>query len=138
MAEAETWTAPESSRPLDATVRVPGSKSLTNRAYVLAALATGPTLVREPLVSRDTRLMLGAVSALGGGCTETAEGTLIRPIEAGSGDATVTMGNAGTVARFTPALAALGNRTVHFDGDEALRRRPLAPLLDALSALGAE
>ncbi|UJW31421.1 3-phosphoshikimate 1-carboxyvinyltransferase [Saccharothrix sp. AJ9571] len=138
MAEAETWTAPESSRPLDATVRVPGSKSLTNRAYVLAALATGPTLVREPLVSRDTRLMLGAVSALGGGYTETGEGTLIRPIEPGSGDATVTMGNAGTVARFTPALAALGGRTVHFDGDEALRRRPLAPLLDALSALGAQ
>ncbi|WP_158889121.1 3-phosphoshikimate 1-carboxyvinyltransferase [Amycolatopsis anabasis] len=139
VAPENTWKAPVAPGPLDASVRVPGSKSITNRAYVLAALAGEPTLVRTPLDSRDTRLMLGAVSALGGGCETTPEGVLIRPIAAeGDDPVSVVLGNAGTVARFTPALAGLGARAVRFDGDEAIRRRPIAPLLDALRRLGME
>ncbi|SFQ73352.1 3-phosphoshikimate 1-carboxyvinyltransferase [Amycolatopsis arida] len=125
--------------PVNATVRVPGSKSITNRAYVLAALATGPVLVRAPLDSRDARLMLGALAALGGRAEAVADGVLVHPVTPGDGEEVeVALGNAGTVARFTPALAALGTRTVHFDGDPAIRRRPVAPLLRALVDLGAE
>jgi 3-phosphoshikimate 1-carboxyvinyltransferase len=124
---------------LDATIRIPGSKSITNRAYVLAALSTGPTLVRRPLDSRDARLMLGALSALGGPSEPDGENVLVRPLTPeGTQPASVELGNAGTVARFTPALAGLGARPVLFDGDEAIRRRPIAPLLRALSDLGVD
>ncbi|RZQ60304.1 3-phosphoshikimate 1-carboxyvinyltransferase [Amycolatopsis suaedae] len=134
-----SWTAPVATGRLNATVRVPGSKSITNRAYLLAALGDRPTLVREPLVSRDSTLMLDALTALGGGYTTTADGTEVRPLDlSGTGEAEVALGNAGTVARFTPALATLGGRTVTFDGDEAIRRRPQGPLLDALRELGAD
>ncbi|MBB3665333.1 3-phosphoshikimate 1-carboxyvinyltransferase [Prauserella sediminis] len=141
-----SWTAPTAPHApaaaddtaLYATVRVPGSKSITNRAYVLAALSTARTLVREPLDSRDARLMLGALRELGASAEHTADGVRIRPLTSGSGAADVALGNAGTVARFTPALAALGERTVRFDGDPAIRRRPLSPLLGALRELGAD
>jgi 3-phosphoshikimate 1-carboxyvinyltransferase len=133
------WSAPGVSGPLDATVRVPGSKSITNRAYVLAALASGPTVVRAPLDSRDTRLMLGALGALGATHETVEDGVVVRPLARESTDpVSVALGNAGTVARFTPALAALGRAPVHFDGDEAIRRRPIAPLLRALTELGAD
>jgi len=120
-------------------VRVPGSKSITNRAYVLAALAAAPTRVRTPLDSRDARLMLGALTALGGRSEPTTDGYLVYPISStGSGEpVSVALGNAGTVARFTPPLATLGSAPVLFDGDEAIRRRPIGPLLKALRDLGA-
>ncbi|WP_235022535.1 3-phosphoshikimate 1-carboxyvinyltransferase [Amycolatopsis alkalitolerans] len=134
---ANTWSAPAASGALDAAVRVPGSKSITNRAYVLAALSEGPTLVREPLDSRDTRLMLGALSALGASSETSGDGVLVQPLRPeGDTEVSVTLGNAGTVTRFTPALAGLGSRPVVFDGDEAIRRRPIAPLLRALVELG--
>lgn len=135
---AQNWTAPVATDRLDATVRVPGSKSITNRAYVLAALSAGETLVRTPLDSRDARLMLAALARLGAAFEPAADGVRIRPLTPGDGEVSVDLGNAGTVARFTPPLAALGHRTVCFDGDPAIRRRPLAPLLAALSALGAD
>jgi 3-phosphoshikimate 1-carboxyvinyltransferase len=72
----DTWTAPVAESPLDADIRVPGSKSITNRAYVLAALASAPTRVRTPLDSRDARLMLGAISALGAHSQESIGGYL--------------------------------------------------------------
>jgi 3-phosphoshikimate 1-carboxyvinyltransferase len=134
---ASTWPAPTASGALGASVRVPGSKSITNRAYVLAALSDSPTLVRRPLDSRDARLMLGALSALGGSHEVTGDDVLVRPLTPhGTEPVSVALGNAGTVARFTPALAGLGSRPVLFDGDEAIRRRPIAPLLHALSELG--
>ncbi|MBB4683027.1 3-phosphoshikimate 1-carboxyvinyltransferase [Amycolatopsis jiangsuensis] len=139
-AHEDHWAAPVANTPLDAAVRVPGSKSITNRAYVLAALASAPTRVRVPLDSRDTRLMLGALATLGARSEQTADGFLVHPLGPAGGrvdEATVTMGNAGTVARFTPALAALGSAAVRFDGDEAIRRRPIGPLLTALRRLGA-
>jgi 3-phosphoshikimate 1-carboxyvinyltransferase len=136
---ANTWSAPLASGAVDATVRVPGSKSITNRAYVLAALAAEPTLVRTPLDSRDARLMLGALTALGAAAEPAGENVLIRPmVPQGTEPVSVELGNAGTVARFTPALAGLGSRAVLFDGDEAIRRRPIAPLLHALGELGVD
>jgi 3-phosphoshikimate 1-carboxyvinyltransferase len=135
----EMWSAPSASEPLDATVRVPGSKSITNRAFLLAALSAGPTLVRAPLDSRDTRLMLGALAALGAGHEVTADGVVVAPMARDRTEpAPVVLGNAGTVARFTPALAGLGSAEVLFDGDEAIRRRPIAPLLGALTGLGVD
>ncbi|GLY70152.1 3-phosphoshikimate 1-carboxyvinyltransferase [Amycolatopsis taiwanensis] len=133
------WTAPGASGPLDATVEIPGSKSITNRAYVLAALSSGPTLVRAPLDSRDAGLMLGALSALGATHETTEDGVVVQPLARRSAEpASVVLGNAGTVARFTPALAGLGSAPVHFDGDEAIRQRPISPLLVALRELGAD
>ncbi|TWH19834.1 3-phosphoshikimate 1-carboxyvinyltransferase [Prauserella rugosa] len=133
-----SWTAPLAEAAVDATVRVPGSKSITNRAYVLAALSSGSTLVRRPLDSRDARLMEGALTALGAPVEHVDGGVRVGPLASGAGEAHVDLGNAGTVARFTPALAALGDRTVRFDGDAAIRRRPLSPLLGALRDLGAD
>lgn len=134
------WHTPTLRGPLDASVRVPGSKSITNRAFLLAALASAPTLVRHPLDSRDARLMLDALRALGAGSEPLDDGVCVHPLRpaAAGAEVSVALGNAGTVARFTPALAALGSATVHFDGDAAIRRRPIAPLLRALADLGAD
>lgn len=139
MPQQDAWQAPVAEGELNTTVRVPGSKSITNRAYVLAAMSRGATLVREPLDSRDARLMLAALERLGAEAEHTPAGVRLRCISRSDAeDVTVALGNAGTVARFTPPLAALGSRTVRFDGDPAIRRRPLAPLLGALRALGAD
>ncbi|MGH3520088.1 MAG: 3-phosphoshikimate 1-carboxyvinyltransferase [Haloechinothrix sp.] len=127
---------------MNAEVRVPGSKSITNRAYVLAALASAPTTVRHPLDSRDAQLMLDALTVLGAPSEQVADGVRVTPLSRGTESPaerlSVVLGNAGTVARFTPALATLDRATVHFDGDEAIRRRPIAPLLRALADLGAD
>lgn len=136
-----TWAAPRADAPLDALVQVPGSKSLTNRYLVLAALADAPSVLRGALASRDTELMAGGLVALGAGrMAWTAPGTLeVDPIAAGESrgdDAVVDCGLAGTVMRFLPPVAALTARTVRFDGDPAARVRPMGPVLDALRALG--
>jgi 3-phosphoshikimate 1-carboxyvinyltransferase len=124
----DPWPAPRASGPVDAVVEVPGSKSVTNRALVLAALADGPSTVRGALQARDTALMAGALRALGVGIAEPA------PLR---GPAEVDVGNAGTVLRFLPPVAALADGPVRFDGDPRARERPLAPLLGALRDLGA-
>lgn len=132
------WPAPSTSTPVNATVAVPGSKSLTNRALVLAALATpqGSSTISGALRSRDTDLMVGAVQTLGaqvdGDGTELTISGAIRPAPGSRVDC----GLAGTVLRFLPAVAALSTETVIFDGDEQARARPIAPLLDALRGLG--
>jgi 3-phosphoshikimate 1-carboxyvinyltransferase len=134
------WQAPSTPTPVHATVTVPGSKSLTNRALVLAALATpnGISTVSNALRSRDTDLMIGALQALGvtldGAGTELTVGGAIAP----QSDARVDCGLAGTVLRFVPPVAALGSERVLFDGDEQARARPIAPLLDALLGLGVD
>jgi len=133
------WDAPVASRPVCATVPVPGSKSLTNRALILAAQATGPSVITAPLRSRDSELMAAALRALGTGITDDGVGALdwrVTP-QALAGPATVDCGLAGTVMRFLPPLAATATGVVTFDGDEAARRRPMATVLDALRALGA-
>nr|WP_308807217.1 3-phosphoshikimate 1-carboxyvinyltransferase [Actinomyces sp. 594] len=147
------WAAPTATGPLDAVVDLPGSKSLTARALVAAAVADGPTTLRGALRSRDTELMRAALTALGARFEELpdesgalADGALRvtpapRPFPARAGADGVTRidcGLAGTVMRFIPPLAALADAPVVFDGDAAARRRPLAPLLDALEDLGAQ
>jgi 3-phosphoshikimate 1-carboxyvinyltransferase len=132
------WHAPSTTTPVHATVEVPGSKSQTNRALILAALATrqGTSTISGALRSRDTELMIGALRTLGvsldGARTELTVGGAISP----SADATIDCGLAGTVLRFVPPVAALGNEVVTFDGDEQARSRPIAPLLDGLRGLG--
>lgn len=136
--QSSHWPAPTTQTPVHATVTVPGSKSQTNRALVLAALAApqGESTVSGALRSRDTELMLGALRTLGlsvtGDGTDLTIGGSVAP-EAG---ATIDCGLAGTVLRFVPAVAALGAVDVTFDGDEQARARPIAPLLDGLRALG--
>ncbi|TWP35266.1 3-phosphoshikimate 1-carboxyvinyltransferase [Leekyejoonella antrihumi] len=137
------WPAPVASGPVDTTVTVPGSKSLTNRYLVLAALACEPSRLRLPLRSRDTTLMAAALRALG---TEIEDETdesgnpeswLIapRPLH---GPAHIDCGLAGTVMRFIPPVAALADGTVALGGDTAMQRRPIAPVTQALRSLGAD
>lgn len=140
----ETWPAPSVTGPVQATVTVPGSKSQTNRALILAALATeqGTSTISGALRSRDTNLMIGALQALGvtitgpGGetGTELTVGGAIAP----AGDVRIDCGLAGTVLRFVPPVAAIGRRVVTFDGDEQAKTRPITPLLDALRGLGVD
>jgi 3-phosphoshikimate 1-carboxyvinyltransferase len=136
----DPWTAPVAPTPVHATVTVPGSKSQTNRALVLAGLSSaqgqGASTIGGALRSRDTDLMIGALAALGlrvdGTGAELEVSGHIEPRP----DAQVDCGLAGTVLRFVPPLAALADAGVEFDGDEQARTRPIAPLLDALRGLG--
>ncbi|MEY9213679.1 3-phosphoshikimate 1-carboxyvinyltransferase [Thermobifida halotolerans] len=134
---ASHWPAPTVSRPVDAAVSLPGSKSMTNRAMILAALSETPGVVRRPLRSRDTVLMADALRALGTTVTEADGDWSVTPAPP-VGPATVDVGNAGTVMRFVPPLAALARGDVSFDGDPRARERPVGPLLAALRALGAD
>ncbi|MCX5142812.1 MULTISPECIES: 3-phosphoshikimate 1-carboxyvinyltransferase [unclassified Streptomyces] len=144
------WPAPHASGAVDATVTVPGSKSVTNRALVLAALSSEPGWLRRPLRSRDTLLMAEALRAMGVGIEETVSssssvaggpdgsGEAWRIIPAGlHGPVTVDVGNAGTVMRFLPPVAALASGPVRFDGDPRSYERPLNGVIDALRVLGA-
>jgi 3-phosphoshikimate 1-carboxyvinyltransferase len=131
------WIAPTAPGPVRATVTIPGSKSLTNRALVLAAQARLPSLVAGALRSRDTDLMAAALASLGTGVIPTDDGWRIEPATL-RGPAAIDCGLAGTVMRFLPALAVTADGRVDFDGDEAARRRPMATVLDALRDLGGE
>jgi 3-phosphoshikimate 1-carboxyvinyltransferase len=140
VSSTESWTAPTATTPVHATVTVPGSKSQTNRALVLAGLAAaqgqGTSTISGALRSRDTDLMIAALGALGlrvdGPGSGLTVGGRIAPVPG----ARVDCGLAGTVLRFVPPLAALADSVVEFDGDEQARARPIAPLLDALRVLG--
>ena len=134
----QPWAAPLAPAPIRATVSVPGSKSQTNRALVLAALASGPSVIRNGLEARDTRLMRDGLRALGVQITESGDSWEVTPPAAFTGGVTVYCGLAGTVMRFLPALALLAEGPVRFDGDEQAYARPMGPLLDALAALGAD
>lgn len=132
------WQAPVASSALQATVSLPGSKSLTNRELVLAAIAEEPTQFAGALVSRDSRLMLDALETLGskvvcGGTTNLE----VSPAKLNS-SATIDCGLAGTVMRFVPPLATLNSGRITFDGDEGARRRPMETTITSLRALGAD
>ncbi len=118
---------------MHADVVVPGSKSITNRALVLAALADGPSRLLGALQSRDTALMAAGLRALG--CR--IDGELVTPRQL-RGPATVDCGLAGTVMRFLPSVAALAEGDIRFGGDPQARSRPMGTVLDALRALGAD
>lgn len=131
------WQAPEASGPVDATMALPGSKSLTNRALLLAALADGETVLRGPLRSRDSTLMVAGLRSLGATIDDAGQDWRVRPGPLRGGGA-IDVGNAGTVLRFLPPVAALADGDVRFDGDARARERPLAPLVAGLRAVGAD
>ena len=133
--QPDPWPAPRAGQPLDATLTLPGSKSLTNRALVLASLADGPSLVRSALGSRDTRLMAGALSALGSHVDTSGPDWQVTPGEF-TADASIDCGLAGTVMRFVPPVAGLSSGKVAFDGDPHMRSRPIGEVLVALRTLG--
>ena len=132
----EGWRAPVATEPVDAVVTLPGSKSMTNRALVLAGLANGPSVVRNSLRARDTRLMADALRALGVSVLDDADGRCLVTPNQLAGPARVDCGLAGTVMRFVPPVAALAQGEVRFDGDPQARRRPMQELVRALRHLG--
>jgi 3-phosphoshikimate 1-carboxyvinyltransferase len=150
-----TWAAPVAAGPVRARIWLPASKSITNRALVLAALSDRPARIANPLRARDTLLATAALRAMGTDVTDgTPAGSDADGTPAGSdaspaawrvtagqpptgAQVSVDVGNAGTVMRFLPAVAALTSAHVHFDGDERIRQRPIGPILAALRELGA-
>jgi 3-phosphoshikimate 1-carboxyvinyltransferase len=153
----DLWAAPYATAPVSGVVHVPGSKSQTNRALILAALAGSPSRVIRPLRARDTELMAAALVALGCritdiGATADSASNTDRPSEANPrpsddwyvepsslhGPADVDCGLAGTVMRFVPAIAGLATGPIRFDGDFRARRRPMSTMLDALRQVGIE
>ena len=143
---AADWQPPAAGRPVHATLRLPGSKSITNRALIIAALADGPSRITGPLRARDTDLMARAVSSLGAAVSDASTqdpaghsdgpGWLVTPGWQ-AGRASVDVGNAGTVLRFVPPTAVLARAEVEFRGDRRASQRPVGQLLAALRELGA-
>jgi 3-phosphoshikimate 1-carboxyvinyltransferase len=133
----DLWPAPHAEGPVTAVVRLPGSKSLTNRALVLAALSDGPSTVRAALRSRDTTLMATALCELGAGIDLAGDDWHVTPGPV-TGRGTVDCGLAGTVMRFVPPVAALAAGPVVFDGDPHARTRPMHQVLTGLRGLGVE
>lgn len=141
MENLQWWQAPPAAGPVHSDIRIPGSKSMTNRALVLSALATGTSTIHGALISRDTELMMSALEQLGvkiarsefnQGSASTTITVTPQPLHGG----TIDCGLAGTVMRFLPAVAALAEGTVFFDGDPQARQRPMTTTLDALRDLG--
>ena len=132
------WPAPTADGPVRARVVLPGSKSLTNRYLVLAAIASDVSRLRAPLRSRDTLLMADALRTLGVAVEDVDDGDWLVTPAALVGGGAVDCGLAGNVMRFVPPLAGLADGPVHFDGDEGARLRPMAPVLGALRGLGVQ
>lgn len=135
------WSAPVAHGPVDAHVLIPGSKSLTNRWLILAALAEGKTRLVGALASRDTRLMCDALTQLGADFEADGDDVVVSPLDFSriSGkQLNIECGLAGTVMRFIPAVAALAGVPVTLDGDEAAYARPMGPLLLALENQGVQ
>jgi 3-phosphoshikimate 1-carboxyvinyltransferase len=126
-------------QPISATVTIPGSKSVTNRALILAAQATTPSLIRRPLISRDSELMVAGLRELGISIVDTLvagePAWQVTPAKM-HGSIKIDVGNAGTVMRFLPPLSALATGSVAFDGDPRSHERPLGPVIKALEDLG--
>ncbi|MGI9085546.1 MAG: 3-phosphoshikimate 1-carboxyvinyltransferase [Aeromicrobium sp.] len=137
MNETRLWPAPHRATPLHAQALVPGSKSLTNRLLVLAALGDGPSVLTRPLASRDTDLMVDALASLGVRVERHGDVWTVSPAQhPAMGDIAVDCGLAGTVMRFVPPIAALTGASVTLDGDERARVRPMSTTITALRALG--
>ncbi|GAB97151.1 3-phosphoshikimate 1-carboxyvinyltransferase [Kineosphaera limosa] len=139
----DPWPAPPAAGAFDAVVQLPGSKSLTNRFLVLAALAGDTSRIRRPLRSRDTLLMADALRSLGAriddipGDEDDCDDWLVEPGPI-RGQTSLDCGLAGTVMRFLPPVAALADGPVRFDGDAHARKRPMRAGLLALRALGVD
>jgi 3-phosphoshikimate 1-carboxyvinyltransferase len=128
-------------RPPDAVVRVPGSKSVTNRALLVAALADGPSKIENPLFSDDSYWLMDALVRLGIDLRADRDGGEVcvrgRAGEIPASGVDVFVGNAGTVARFLPPALALGQGPYTVDGVPRMRERPVSDLVDGMRSLGA-
>jgi 3-phosphoshikimate 1-carboxyvinyltransferase len=128
-------------KPPDATIRVPGSKSVTNRALIIAALAEGHSRIFNPLFSDDSFWLMNALVSLGIGVSADKEkGEVCVSGQSGEIEASgvdLFVGNAGTVARFLPPVLALGRGPYTVDGVPRMRERPVSDLVDAMRQLGA-
>jgi 3-phosphoshikimate 1-carboxyvinyltransferase len=137
MTAHELWPAPFRGRnSVTSRVTIPGSKSVTNRALILAAQADSPSALHRPLISRDSELMSAGLQAMGIRITAKDE-WVVTPASL-RGPAKIDVGNAGTVMRFLPPLAALAQGDISFDGDPRSYERPLGPVIKALEELGIE
>src|SRR3954463_9042691 len=142
VSEPASITIQPVSRPLRGRIRPPGSKSITNRALVCAALASGTSTLTGALDSEDTRVMIESLGRLGIQVESRQEGQTL--IVHGSGgqipakEADLFVGNSGTTIRFLTAMCALGHGTYRLDGIPRMRERPIGDLLDALNQLGAD
>ena len=135
--DSTLWLAPfRGKNPVNVRVTIPGSKSVTNRALILAAQAEGTSILRKPLISRDSELMVGGLRALGLSITERSDSIFEITGGALKGPTKIDVGNAGTVMRFLPPLAALATGEIAFDGDPRSHERPLGPVIKALEELG--
>ena len=138
------WRAPLAASKLSAVLSLPGSKSLTNRELVLAALADSSSTLHAPLWSRDSELMIEGLRALGTGFERVpgsggfGDDLRVTPAAELLGSTTIDCGLAGTVMRFLPPVAALALGPTTFDGDEYARRRPMAGVIHGLQALGVD
>lgn len=133
---AESWTPLPATEPVGTTLRLPGSASMTVRALVISALAAGPSTLRRPRRTRDTRSVAGGLRAMGAHVsTVDDERWLIRP-HPPQGPAHLAVGLGGTAMRFLPPVAGLAEGTITFDGDQRARSRSLEPLIAALRSLG--
>jgi len=138
MSAHELWPAPfRGHKPVHSRVTIPGSKSVTNRALILAAQADSPSTLRRPLISRDSELMSAGLQAMGISISGSDDAWTVTPAPL-HGPARVDVGNAGTVMRFLPPLAALAQGDISFDGDPRSYERPLGPVIKALEELGIE
>lgn len=129
------WTAPHARGPVSGDVTLPGSKSITNRALILAALSDGPSTITGGLLARDSDLMIAGLRALGIGIETHGQAWQVSPAPL-RGPATVDCGLAGTVMRFLPPMAGLADGAVDFVGDPHASARPMDTMLRALRDLG--
>ncbi|HEX4072303.1 MAG TPA: 3-phosphoshikimate 1-carboxyvinyltransferase [Planctomycetaceae bacterium] len=129
-------------RPIQGTVRPPGSKSITNRALVLAALAEGTSQLSGVLDSQDTQVMIASLRRLGIGITHDPAGGTARIVGCGgrppANSAELWLENSGTSMRFLTAVACLGRGSYRLDGNSRMRERPIGELCDALNNLGSK
>jgi 3-phosphoshikimate 1-carboxyvinyltransferase len=134
-----TWHAPTATGPVSADVRPPGSKSITNRALVLAALSDEPSVIIGGLEARDTSLAIAALEVLGCEISVERTGWRVTPgVAELDSEVDVNVGNSGTCMRFLPGVAALSRAVVRFDGDPRIRERPIGAMLSALRSLGVD
>jgi len=133
---SDFWSAPQPTGPLSWTQEIPGSKSMTNRALILTALADSASIIYNPLVSRDTDLMRKALTAMGVGFSEW--GPHLRVTPGSLHGAEVDCGLAGTIMRFLPPVAALADGPVLIDGDPYARKRPMSTMTTALREIGVD
>jgi 3-phosphoshikimate 1-carboxyvinyltransferase len=138
------WRAPAASGPLEAVVTVPGSKSLTNRELVLAALADGPSTLHEPLHSDDSARMIEALRVLGVGIEavpgegEFGDDLQITPLGSATATGQIDCGQAGTVMRFLSPVTGLVEGEITLTADESALHRPMGALIKALRDLGVD